>query len=188
MAVGNILFTAWPVLAPLICRQHYGGAPAYAALGVAWTAGMLAGGSVLLWVKPRYLLRVAMLASLPWTVPGILLGLHLPIYVIVVFQFIAAAGITAEGSLFWTAMQQTVPAEATSRVTSWDYAATMSIMPLGYVLVGPLEKAVGAAAALIACSVAVIAVTSTCFVVRDVRMLERQTPEAGLAQTDRASA
>ena len=187
MAIGNILFTAWPVLAPLICKQHYGGAPAYAALAVAWTAGMLAGGSLMLWVKPRYLLRVAMLASVPWTVPGILLGLHLPIYVIIVFQFIAAAGITVEGSLFWTAMQQSVPAEATSRVTSWDYAATMSLMPLGYVLIGPLAHAVGSATALIACSVAVIAVTSTCFVVRDVRIMERapiskpSSAEAGLA-------
>jgi MFS family permease len=174
MAVGNILFTAWPVLAPLICKQHYGGAGAYAALGVAWTAGMLTGGGLLLWVRPRHLLRVAMLASLPWTVPGILLGVQLPIYVIVVFQFIAAAGISVEGSLFWTAMQQSVPAEATSRVTSWDYAATMSIMPLGYLLVGPLESAVGSTTALIACSAAVIVVTSCSFAVRDVRMLERQ--------------
>lgn len=174
MAIGNILFTAWPVLAPLICKQHYGGAPAFAALVVAWTAGMLAGGMLLLWIKPRYLLRVAMLASMPWTVPGILLGLHLPIYVIVVFQFIAAAGLSIEGSLFWTAMQQSVSAEATSRVTSWDYAATMSMMPLGYLLVGPLEKALGTATALIGCSVAVIVVTSTCFLVRDVRILERQ--------------
>lgn len=178
MAVGNILFTAWPVLAPLICKRYYSGAPAYAALGVAWTAGMLAGGTLVLWTKPRYLLRVAMLASIPWTVPGILLGLRLPIYVIAAFQFIAAAGISVEGSLFWTAMQQSVPAEATSRVTSWDYAATMSIMPLGYLLVGPLEKAIGATTALVACSAAVIVVTSTCFVVRDVRTLERELPEA----------
>lgn len=188
MAIGNILFTAWPVLAPLICKQHYGGAPAFAALGVAWTAGMLAGGGLLLWVKPHYLLRVAMLASIPWTVPGILLGIHLPIYIVVVFQFIAAAGISVEGSLFWTAMQQSVPTEATSRVTSWDYAATMSIMPLGYLLVGPLEKAVGTSAALIACSVAVIIVTSTCFVVRDVRDLERLPPEeSALEEADLAS-
>jgi MFS family permease len=189
MAIGNILFTAWPVLAPLICKQHYGGAPAFAAIVVAWTAGMLAGGTLLLWVKPRYLLRVAMLASMPWTVPGILLGLHLPIYVIVVFQFIAAAGISVEGSLFWTAMQQSVPAEATSRVTSWDYAATMSIMPLGYLLVGPLQNALGTATALIGCSIAVIIVTSTCFVVRDVRMLERLPPERpAVTQPDLAGA
>jgi MFS family permease len=189
MAIGNILFTAWPVLAPLICKKHYGGALAFAALVVGWTAGMLAGGTLLLWIRPRYLLRVAMLASIPWSVPGILLGLHLPIYVIVVFQFIAAAGISVEGSLFWTALQQAVPAETTSRVTSWDYAATMSLMPLGYLLVGPLEKALGAATALIGCSAAVIVVTSTCFVVRDVRLLERRPPaESGFAEADVASA
>lgn len=176
MAIGNILFTAWPVLAPFICKQHYGGAAAYATLAVAGTAGALAGGALLLWSRPRYLLRVAMLASLPWTVPGILLGLQIPIYVIVVFQFIAAAGISVEGSLLWTAMQQSVPAEAMSRVTSWEYAATMSIMPLGYLLIGPLEKALGTSTALVACSAAVIVVTATCFVLRDVRTLQRQPP------------
>ncbi len=184
MAIGNILFTAWPVLAPLICKQHYSGASSYAALGVATTAGVLAGGAVLLSVRPRHLLRVAMLASIPWTIPGILLGLHLPIYLVVVFQFIAALGISVEGSLLWTAIQQSVPAEATSRVTSWEYAATMSIMPLGYLLVGPLEQALGTSTALIACSIAVILVTSTCFIVRDVRMLERLPPEeSALAST-----
>jgi MFS family permease len=171
MAIGNILFTAWPVLGPLICKQHYGGAAAYAALSVVSAAGMLVGGGILLRYKPRYLLRVAMLASLPWTLPGVFLGLHVPIYVVGFSQFIAAAGITVEGALFWTTMQQNVPAESMSRVTSWDYAATMSIMPLGYALVGPLEGAVGASSALIGCSVAVILITSTCFVLRDVRML-----------------
>jgi MFS family permease len=181
MAIGNILFTAWPVLGPFICRQHYGGAAAWAALSVVSAAGMLVGGSVLLRYKPRHLLRVAMLASLPWTLPGIFLGLHVPMYVVGFFQFIAAAGITVEGALFWTAMQQNVPAESMSRVTSWDFAATMSIMPVGYALVGPLEGLVGASSALIGCSVAVILVTSTCFLVRDVRMLPSQ-PAASQAQ------
>ena len=180
MAVGNILFTVWPVLAPLVCKQHYGGAPAYAALGVASTAGLVGGGVLLLWVKPRYLLRAAMAASIPWTVPGILLGLHLPIYVICLFQFIGALGISVEGSLLWIAIQQSVPPEANSRVTSLEYAATTSIMPLGYLLVGPLEKAVGISAALIWCSAAVIVVTCTCFVLRDVRMFERLPPKASV--------
>ncbi|HEX3802427.1 MAG TPA: MFS transporter [Solirubrobacteraceae bacterium] len=178
MAVGNILFTTWPVLGPLICKQHYGGAPAYAALSVVWAAGMLVGGSLLLRFKPRHLLRVAMLASLPWTLPGIFLGLHFPIYVVGLFQFVSAAGITVEGALFWTTMQQNVPAESMSRVTSWDYAVTMSIMPFGYALVGPLVGLVGVSAALIGCSVAVVLVTSTCFLVREIRMLESVPPVA----------
>ena len=32
MCLGNILAASFPVLAPLICRQHYGGAAAYASL------------------------------------------------------------------------------------------------------------------------------------------------------------
>jgi MFS family permease len=177
MAIGNILFTAWPVLAPLICKQHYGGAAAYAALTVAGAAGMLAGATVVLRSKPRYLLRVAMLASLPWTLPGVLLGLHLPIYLVVVCQFIAALGITVEGTLLWTTMQQTVPERAMSRVTSLEYAATMSVMPLGYVLIGPLQQSVGTSTTLIGCSLAVILVTSLCFMIQDVRMLESTPPD-----------
>jgi len=189
MAIGNILYTTWSVLAPLICKQHYGGAAAYATLSVVSAAGMLVGGSLLLRLKPRYLLRVAMLASLPWTLPGILLGLHLPIYVIGFFQFIAALGITVEGALFWTAMQQNVPAESMSRVTSWDYAATMCFMPLGYALVGPLVSLIGISAALIGCSAAVILVTSACFLVRDVRMLQSAPPAGSLTpEVDLASA
>jgi MFS family permease len=189
MAIGNILFTAWPVLGPLICKQHYGGAAAYAALGVVTAAGTVVGGGILLRYRPRYLLRVAMLASLPWTVPGIFLGLHVPIYVVGFSQFIAAAGITVEGALFWTTMQQNIPAESMSRVTSWDYAATMSIMPLGYVLVGPLEGLLGASSALIGCSVAVILVTSTCFLLRDVRLLQsRPATKAVVPETKAASA
>ncbi len=183
MAIGNILFTAWPVLAPLICKQRYGGAAAYAALTVAGAAGMLAGATVVLRSNPRYLLRVAMLASMPWTLPGALLGLHLPIYVVVVCQFIAALGITVEGTLLWTTMQQNVPERAMSRVTSLEYAATMSVMPLGYVLIGPLQKSLGTSTTLIGCSLAVILVTSLCFIVRDVRMLESTPPTLPPAAT-----
>jgi hypothetical protein len=183
MAIGNILFTAWPVLAPLICKRHYGGAAAYAALTVAGAAGMLAGATIVLRSKPRYLLRVAMLASLPWTLPGVLLGLHLPIYVVIVCQFLAALGITVEGTLLWTTMQQEVPERAMSRVTSLEYAASTSVMPLGYVLIGPLQKALGTSTTLIGCSFAVIVVTSICFIVRDVRMLESRPPASTATAT-----
>ena len=122
-----------------------------------------------------------MAASIPWTVPGILLGLHLPIVVVCVSQFVAALGISLEGSLLWIAIQQSVHADAISRVASWEYAATTSIMPLGYLLVGPLEQAVGASAALVWCSAAVILVTCTCFLLHDVRMLERLPSSAPVA-------
>jgi nicotinamide riboside transporter PnuC len=89
----------------------------------------------------------------------------------------------AGGWLLWTTMQQNVPERAMSRVTSLEYAATMSVMPLGYVLIGPLQQSLGASTTLIACSLAVILVTSFCFIIRDLRTLELTPPNHPAAAT-----
>jgi MFS family permease len=172
MALGNLLMAAWPVLAPLICKQHYGGAPAYAALSVTSALGMLVGGSTLLRFKPRYPLRFGTLAFLPALLPGILLGLHAPIYIVAFFQLFAGAGLTIETALWWTAMQENVRPEAISRVSSYDWAGTLAVMPVGYALVGPLANAVGASTAIIACSAGALLVTMMTLLVPDIRMLQ----------------
>jgi MFS family permease len=178
MAIGNMLLSAWPVLAPLICKQHYGGAPAYALLNIVWAVGMLAGGTVLLRFKPRYLLRTGMLAFLPAVLPGIALGLHAPIYVVAALQFVSGFGMTVDNALWWTAMQQHISPDAISRVSSFDWVGTLAIAPIGYALVGPLSEAIGVSAAIIACSGAVLAVTTIALMVKDIRMLE-SVPAAG---------
>jgi MFS family permease len=172
MALGNMLLAAWPVLAPLICKQHYGGAPAYAALNVIWAVGMLVGGTALLRFKPRYLLRTAMLAFLPAVLPGIALGLHAPLYVVAFSQFFSGIGMTIDNALWWTAMQQHIPADAISRVSSYDWAGTLAVAPIGYALAGPFAEAVGASTAIIACSIGVLAVTIVSLLIRDIRMLQ----------------
>jgi len=48
MMSANFFAAASPVLAPLICKQHYGGATAYASMSVCFGVGMLIGGSALL--------------------------------------------------------------------------------------------------------------------------------------------
>jgi MFS family permease len=172
MAIGNLLMAAWPVLGPLICKQHYGGAPAYAALSVVSAVGMLVGGSTLLRFKPRYLLRFGTLAFLPAMLPGILLGLHAPIYIVGFFQFLSGAGLTIETALWWTAMQENIRPEAISRVSSYDWAGTLAVTPIGYALVGPLADALGASTALIACSAAALLTTMMALLVRDIRTLQ----------------
>ena len=78
MCLGNVLAASFPVLAPLICKQHYGGAAAYAALWVVFAAGMLVGGATMLSFKPRHPLRAGVLAYTPAMLPGVALGLHAP--------------------------------------------------------------------------------------------------------------
>jgi MFS family permease len=173
MCVGNVLAASFPVLAPLICRQHYGGAAAYASLWVVFAAGMLVGGATLLSFKPRYPLRAGVLAYLPAMLPGVALGLHAPIYVIDLLQFVSGVGMTMSNTFLWTAMQEQIPAEAMSRVSSVEYGGSLSVMPIGYALAGPLAAAIGAGPALIACCGAAVLVNPLMLLVRDVRMLRR---------------
>lgn len=173
MAIGNMLLSSWPVLAPLICKQDYSGAPSYALLNIVWAVGMLVGGTALLRFKPRYLLRAAMLAFLPAVLPGIALGLKAPIYIVALLQFFNGIGVTIDNALWWTAMQQQIPKDAISRVSSFDWVGTLAIAPIGYALAGPLANAIGTSAAIIACSGAVAVVTALALMVRDIRMLQR---------------
>jgi MFS family permease len=173
LCVGNVLAGSFAVLAPLICKQHYGGAAAYAALWVVFAGGMLVGGATLLSFKPRHPLRAGVFAYLPAMLPGVALGLHAPIYVVDVLQFFSGIGMTMSNTFLWTAMQEQIPAEAMSRVSSFEYGGTLAVMPVGFALAGPLAAVIGAGPALIACCGAAVLVNPLMLFVRDVRNLTR---------------
>ena len=179
MALANLLMASFPVLAPLICKEDYGGVGAYAALGVSFAVGMLVGGTSLLRFKPRFPLRSGFIAFLPALLPGIVLGLKLPLAVVVVAQFLSGVGMTVMGALWWTAMQEHIPPQAISRVSSYDWAGTLAVMPIGYALVGPVANSFGAGATLVWCFVAALVVTLTALLVPAIRNLEaRPAPSA----------
>ena len=47
--------------------------------------------------------------------------------------------------VWWeTALAQHIPPGALSRVSAWDWMGSLALLPLGYVLSGPLAGAVGA--------------------------------------------
>lgn len=173
MCLGNVLAASFPVLAPLICKQHYGGAAAYASLSVVFAAGMLVGGATMLSFKPRHPLRAGVLAYTPAMLPGVALGLHAPIYAVDVLQFICGVGMTMSNTFLWTALQEQIPAEAMSRVSSFEYGGSLSVMPIGYALAGPLAVALGAGPALIAMCGAAVLLNPLVLLVRDVRNLTR---------------
>ena len=173
MCLGNVLSASFPVLAPLICRQQYGGAAAYASLGVVFAVGMLVGGATMLSFKPRHPLRAGVLAYTPAMLPGIALGLHLPIYVVDMLQFICGVGMTMSNTFLWTALQEQIPPEAMSRVSSFEYGGSLSVTPIGYALAGPLAVAIGPGPALIAMCAAAVLLNPLVLLVRDVRNLTR---------------
>lgn len=189
MSIGNMFTCTFPVLAPLICKQHYGGATAYSSLWVFFAIGMLLGGSSLLKFKPEYPLRFGMTVGAPALASGVALGFHAPIYVVDFLQVTAGIGMTVSNALWWTAMQENVPAGAMSRVISFEYASTLSLAPVGAALAGPLSHALGVSPALIVCSAASMLINTSALFIPDVRMLKSRAamspaqPEPGLAGT-----
>ena len=143
--------------------------------------GSLVGAALALRVRPRYPLRASFLVIV--FVSGALLALVPPLPAAAVglacaFMF---GGIQYGNAIWDTVLQQHVPRQAISRVSSYDWMISLVFMPLGYTLAGPLADAVGrdatlaAAAALSAvANVGVLAFAS----VRNLERLDREPADA----------
>jgi len=60
-----------------------------------------------------------------------------------------------------------------SRVTAYDWMGSLALLPIGYVLAGPLGEALGESEVLAAGSLISLAALLCALLVRDVRQLER---------------
>lgn len=173
-AFGNAMLGAFQVLAPLICKQHYGGAPAFALLNVLFATGALIGGATLLQLRPRRPLLIGVLMCVPMGLAGIMLALHMPLIAVVPFQLAAGFGPIGFNTLWWTTLQQRIPPEAISRVISYDYAGSYALQPIGYLLAGPIAVGIGLSPAMIVCAAVGMMVIASSLLARDVRTLRSE--------------
>jgi len=80
---------------------------------------------------------------LPWPVAVGAFALGLTLWVVVPLCLVAGFGLTLFDVAWETALAQRIPAHALSRVSSFDWMGSLALMPLGYVVAGPLGEAVG---------------------------------------------
>ncbi len=173
-ALANALNVTWDVFAPLATRRWYDGAPAFALLSILWSGGTLLGGMVLLRFKPSRPLLVGVLVSAPSVLPAALLALRVPLAIVGPCQLLSGMGVIAFNTLWWTALQEHVPPDIISRVTSYDYAGSFLLMPVGTVIAGPLAAGFGLRGAMIATSVASVVLIFSTLGLREVRQLRSQ--------------
>ena len=167
----NMVASAFPVLGALVAKQQLGGAGAWAAILAARAAGGLLGAIALLWFSPRRPLLAAVFACATTAVPTVLLGIPAPLAVLVPVTLLAGIGPTVFNTLWETTLQQHVPEQARSRVSSYDWFGSLALQPVGYALVGPLAGAVGTSLTLYLCGFAEFALTASLLTVQDVRSL-----------------
>lgn len=174
------------VLGPTLARNSLGGASAWGLITAGLGLGTIIGSSLALRFRPKRPMFVAM-ALHPLVVPVfVLLALEAPVPAIATGALVGGIELGLFGALWETTLQQHVPADKLSRVSSYDWLGSVALMPLGQILAGPVSNAIGIRTTLMGSGLAVLVLTGAMLAIPDVRRVQRidggPEPEPGAPQ------
>ena len=172
-SVSNISLGAFQVLGPLIASREMGGAAAWGVIGAGASIGGVAGGAVALRWKPDRPLIPAFLVMLLAQIELLLLVPPFPALVVAMGAFVTIASIVISNTLWDTMLQQHIPRDAISRVSSYDWMVSLVFQPLAFAAVGPFSEAVGIEETLLLCTALGLLANSVVLLVPSVRNLRR---------------
>jgi MFS family permease len=169
-----IVLPAVYVLGPVTIADRLGGPGAWAAVVVAFGLGSILGDLLLLRFRPRHALLVSGIALVGASCQAAVYGSGLGLAGTCVLQCAAGVGVTLFFTLWEVSLQEHVPGEALSRVSSFDYLAATALMPVGTALAGPIAAALGTQTTLVAMSAVGVACALAFLAVPEVRTLPRR--------------
>jgi hypothetical protein len=161
------------VLGPVLMRDELDGATSWAIITIAFGLGSIVADLLLLRWRPRFALRAAAVALAVASCQAVIIGSGLPIAAIAAVEFLAAIGVSAFFTLWETSLQEHIPEDRISRVSSYDFLASAGMMPVGMVVAGPVASAVGIHPTLAAMSVIGAAFGVALLAVPSIRNLPR---------------
>jgi MFS family permease len=172
-----VVVAPFQVLGPVVSADDLGGAGAWATISTGFGLGMVLGGAAALHFRPKRPMRaVYILFPLlaPWASAALALSLPVPATTAAAFARGIAVGLFL--TLWETSLQQHVPPHALSRVSSYDWMVSLSLMPLGFALTGPVSELVGVSAVLWAGSIVSLVSALMVLSVPEVRRMQRVDP------------
>lgn len=188
-AFGNLAFAAFFVLGPVMMARHYAGAADWGLLMGCFGLGGLVGGAIALrWRPSRPLL--ATFAVLLIAPAALILLAGRPALLALALGTVGFATATAIADTLWhTTLQEQVPPESISRVSSYDWMVSLLIFPLGSALAGPIAEAASLGTALAIFAVLAGAPILLAVLAPSVRAVHRRTavPEAILPEAEAAA-
>jgi MFS family permease len=134
----------WFALAPSVARDRYGGVGVFGWVETVLGAGAVVGSLVGLVWRPQHPLRTGLLIALAVPLLCVVFALLGPLEVVLAMAL--AAGVGFSLFLIWweTALAHHIPPHALSRVSSYDWMGSLVLLPVGYLVAGPLASAFGA--------------------------------------------
>ena len=126
------------VLGPVLMKEHFGGAKAWAFVATMESIGFVLGSTINTRYKPKHPLYVCTLLS--FTAAFYVLVLRPSTPLVVIAGAALLWGITIESwYIHWmTALQLHSPSESLSRVSSYDMTFSLIFQPIGLAICGPL--------------------------------------------------
>jgi len=179
VAAASLMVMVWrgaeEVMGPVLAREAYGGPAGWSVVLGAQAVGLLLGGFLVSMVHVRRPLVVGLLVSL--TLPAWLaaMAMQLPLPVIAIGAAAFGVGLELFYVLWITALQQHIPRESLSRVSSYDAMGSLMLGPIGLSLSGPMIAGLGLTGALsIFAGLALVSVVAP-LAARSVRALRAET-------------
>ena len=159
------------ILGPLISERELGGPSSWAAIMTMYSIGTLVGGGLGMRFQADRPLVLVSLLFIPQIVPLIALASTTQIIVLGAATMISGIANGYMGAIWETTLQTNVPSESLSRVSSYDWFASMIFLPVGYSVVGPVNSLIGVDTTLIvgsALMVGAVLLTLTTFNRREI--------------------
>ena len=129
------------VLGPTLAEDGYDSAAIFGVVTAGFGAGALVGALTGLRWRPRFPLRAAFLLLAAWPVMLVAFALVAPVALVVALAVATGVGF-ALFDVFWdTAVAQRIPAHALSRASAYEWMGSLILLPLGYLLSGPIAEA-----------------------------------------------
>lgn len=112
----------------------------------------------------------------------------LPLVGVVAAAGLAGIGIEIFGILWDTAMQQEIPQQKLSRVSSYDALGSFVLIPLGLAAAGPVAEAIDTRPTILGAAAISLVATLAVLFVRDVRTISRREEAGASTVTEGAPA
>jgi MFS family permease len=163
------------VLGATVAEDVYGSRGFYGVLAAALGVGTIAGALVGLRWRPERPILAAFVVNLGWPAAIVVFAAGAPRLLLVALFALAGVGLSLFEVWWHTTMAQRIPPHALSRVSSYDWMGSLALLPLGYVLAGPVGEAVGPAEVTLVGAAIGVAIATIGFAVPDVWRLRAVT-------------
>jgi len=161
------------VLGPAVSRREYGTEAVYGIVNAAWGVGTISGALAAVRWRPRRPLLATVLAGTLWPGQIALFATGADLRLLFPSTVLCGAGIGLYGVWWETALAQRIPPHLLSRVSAWDWMGSLALLPLGYLISGPLARGVGETPVLVTGGLLGMAAMAATLLVRSLRELAR---------------